>query len=253
MASATLERMRISIELVPRNSESVIRECQAIREHFPTVNTINIPDVLRFDLRSWQGCACAREFYGRTIPHLRAIDVDPDEPLPMGQFLLEHGIDEVLVVTGDAPVDMSRTVYPTTSVELIKKIKRELPGVKVYGALDPYRNGFRTELEYVERKLDAGADGLFTQPFFDVRLMHVYAELLRDLEVFWGVTPVTTDRSRSYWETRNHAVFPADFQPTLEWNRAFAQAALDCARQVSGSMYFMPIRVDVVSYLQGIL
>ncbi len=245
--------MRISIELVPRAIDTLVAECCTIQHHLPSVTTINVPDVLRFDLRSWQGWQCAKQFYQQTNPHLRAIDIDLKRPLPMGQFLVDNAIGEVLVVTGDAPADMSRKVYPTTSLDLIKKLKQELPHLRVYAALDPYRNGFRDELEYVQHKLDAGADGLFTQPFFDLRLMQLYGELVHGLDVFWGVTPVITERSRSYWETRNRAVFPAQFRATLEWNREFAQAALACARELGGSIYFMPIKVDIVQYLHGIV
>ena len=245
--------MRISIELVPRDAESLVRECETILRHLPSVNTINIPDVLRFDVRSWQGCRCARPFYAHTIPHLRAIDFDLKQPLPLASFLRENQNNEVLVVTGDAPADMSRRVYPTTSVELIRKIKSEMPDVRVYAALDPYRNGFREEMEYVARKKDAGADGLFTQPFFDLRLLQIYGELLQGSDVFWGMTPVVSERSKSYWETRNQAVFPADFRPTVQWNREFARTALEFARAASASLYFMPIKIDILRYLQGIL
>ncbi len=245
--------MRISIELVPRDTDSLERDCCAILQNLPTVDTINVPDVLRFDLRSWQGCRCVQKYYPQTIPHIRAIDIDPKRPLPMGPFLVAQGITEVLVVTGDAPVDMSKKVYPTTSIDLIKEIKQQFPSLKVYAAVDPYRQGFRDEVDYVHRKMDAGADGLFTQPFFDLRMMKIYAELLRGYNVFWGVTPVASERSRSYWEARNRAVFPADFRPTLQWNRAFAGAALEFVQEQSASIYFMPIKVDILRYLQGIL
>ena len=110
----------------------------------------------------------------------------------------------------------------------------------------------REEVDYAKRKLDAGADGFFTQPFFDVRLMGVYAELLAGSEVYWGISPVMTNASRSYWETKNNAVFPRTFAPALEWNVAFAREALACAEAAGGHAYFMPIKVDLDAYLRGI-
>lgn len=245
--------MRISVELVPRDEPSLLRELELVRGGLPRVDTVNIPDVLRFALRSWQGCALARRYYPSAIPHLRAIDIDPERPLPMAELLERSGIAEVLVVTGDAPADMSRVVYPSSSISVIKKVKLELPGVKVYAALDPYRQSFRAERDYVMRKLEAGADGLFTQPFFDLRLMEVWAELLPPVPVFWGVTSVTTERSLSYWRTRNSAVFPSDFTPDLAWNRRLAAQALDFAKGRGTNLYFMPIRTGVLDYLGGLL
>lgn len=245
--------MRISVELVPRSEASLHKELTQIREHLPGVDTINIPDVLRFDLRSWQGCACAGQYGYATVPHIRAIDIDPKAPLPFAEHFAAHGIDEVLVVAGDPPADMSRKVYPTSSIDLIRKIRRELPHLSVYAALDPYRAGFTRERDYALQKLDAGAQGLFTQPFFDLRLMEIYAEILADVDMFWGVTTVTNERSQQYWQTRNRAIFPADFTPTLAWNRRFAKEALAFVRGRGSSLYFMPIRTPVLEYLEGIV
>ncbi len=181
------------------------------------------------------------------------MDVDLKVPLKQGPYLRSHDIREVLVVTGDAPVDMSYKVYGSSAIDVIKKMRLELPEVKIYAALDPYRQSFVAERDYALQKLEAGATGLFTQPFFDVRLMEVYADLLAGIEVFWGVTSVTSPRSARYWKTRNKVFFPASFEPTLAWNRALAREALSFVRERDANIYFMPIRTDVKSYLEGIL
>ncbi|MBF0283736.1 MAG: methylenetetrahydrofolate reductase [Magnetococcales bacterium] len=253
MATDDAGRGRVSLELTPRDEASLERELERAKRAFPGVDTVNIPDLLRFPLRSWEGCVRARHHFSRAVPHIRAIDLDPDRPLPMVEPLQRAGLNEVLVVTGDPPQELSRRVYPHGAVEVIRRFKREWPEVKAYAALDPYRAGFREEMNYVRRKVEAGADGFFTQPFFDLRLMELYAELMEGREVFWGVSPVMSEKSRAYWETRNRAIFPKDFRPTLAWNRAFAAQALAFVRQRGDNIYFMPILTDVVDYLEGIL
>jgi methylenetetrahydrofolate reductase (NADPH) len=244
---------QVSIELVPRSAESVRREVQIVCDRFPSVRTVNIPDLLRMPLRSWEACALAREALPRAIPHLRAMDFDAEASFELAGALASTGLDEVLVITGDPPQDMARRVYPTTPLELIPRIRDALPGARIYAAFDPYRSGVRQELEYAHAKLEAGAIGLFSQPFFDLRLMDVWADLLAGCELYWGISPVLTARTRRYWETKNRAVFPADFEPTLEWNRAFARNALTWARERDTNLYYMPIRTDLVEYLQGIV
>ena len=244
---------RISLELVPRSPESIDSDVELIREHFVGVRTVNIPDLLRMDLRSWEACARARPSLDCAIPHLRAMDFDPDRPLPLVDYLREQRLDTLLVVTGDAPQDMAHRVYPTTPIDLIARLKRDLAGVRVYAALDPYRASIRDELDYLRAKLDAGADGFFSQPFFDLRLMEVWSELLAGCEVWWGISPVTSPRQRRWWETKNQAFFPADFEPTPKWSRAFARRALDWARERDTNLYFMPIRMGLVDYLGEIL
>ena len=244
---------KISIELVPRDHETLKQEMQLVQNNFPNIETINIPDLLKFPLRSWDACIQAKEFFVHTIPHLRAIDFDLSKPFPLVEKFRKNGIESVLVIAGDQPQDMSRRVFRTTSVELIRALKAQIPELKIYAGIDPYRSGIKTELDYVKRKLDAGAEGFFTQPFFDLRLMEIYHDLLSGVETYWGISPVMSVRSKDYWDNLNNAIFPPDFEPTLEWNRRLAKQAMAFAGQTGANIYFMPIRIDLVEYLQGIL
>ncbi|MEO5340539.1 MAG: methylenetetrahydrofolate reductase [Magnetococcus sp. MYC-9] len=244
---------RISIELVPRDAIALREELQLVHQTFRSVNTINLPDLPRFAVRSWDGCRIAQAFFSHTIPHIRAIDFPTDQPLELVERLRQQGIHEILVVTGDPPANGQPPANASTALQLIRRFKDAWPALRVYAALDPYRQGFRQEYEYVQQKLAAGADGFFTQPFFDLRLMEIHRELLAETTVFWGVSPVTTEASRGYWEKRNQVLFPRYFEPTLAWNRSFARQALAFATQSQTNIYFMPIRTDVVHYLEGIL
>jgi methylenetetrahydrofolate reductase (NADPH) len=249
--------MNISIEIVPRDEGSVLAELSTIRQQLPQVNTINIPDLMRFKLRSWCGCALTKSAYPNSIPHIRAVDFDLDAPLPFVEDFEMAGITSVLVVTGDTPKSDLHPVYPNSSIDLIKKIHQEHPDWRIYAAIDPYRQSFQAEYRYAMAKLEAGACGFFTQPFFDLNLMEIYADLLSglasDCELYWGVSPVITKRSQEYWETVNHAIFPRRFDFSLDWNRQFAREALDFARTRDQNIYYMPIRINLIEYLGGIL
>ena len=244
---------RVSIELVARSRSGLLAELEAVCQQISQLQTVNIPDLLRYKTRSWEGCALARQHVPEAIPHIRAIDINPKAPLGMAEFLREHRINEVLVIEGDAPADMSARTYDVTSLDIIRKFKREMPEMTIWAGLDPYRQSFARERDYAEAKLEAGAIGFFTQPFFDRRLMELWAELLPPCQVFWGATSVTSERSLSYWQNRNKAVFPRSFTPTLEHNREWAREVLAFAQQAGGHAYFMPIRESAAQYLGGIL
>lgn len=252
---------RISVELVPRSGHSVQADVVAVDEFLPHVDTINVPDLTKFALRSWDACALTRQVPrngGRTayraIPHLRSRDLDPHTALPMARALDESGIQEVLVVTGDLPNDFSGATYDVDAVAAIRRLRADLPHLSVYAGLDPYRHSLTQEMEYVERKLEAGAAGFFTQPFFDVALMRAWAGLIPSgVPVWWGATTVTSPGSRSYWQRRNRVVFPTGFEATLEWHRDFARRAVAFACQRGQHIYLMPVAVDVRSYLEGIV
>lgn len=243
----------VSLELVPREENALREELTLVKKYSDRINVINIPDLLRLPLRSWEGAAIAKEFFPRVIPHIRAMDIDLSQPLPMREFLRQHDITEVLVVEGDPPQDMHHAVYPTVTTDVIAKFRAEMPEVTVYAGIDQYRSSMRHEFIRVQRKKQAGAVGFFTQPFFDVRLMAIYADMLAGLNVYWGVSPVTSPMSKCYWERKNNAVFPQNFTPTLEWSNNFAKQAADFAEQNNGNIYFMPIKVDLQTYLSGVL
>lgn len=244
---------RISVELVPRSEAALCEELELIQENFDCIDVINIPELLRYDLHSWEAAKTAKKYCKNVMPHIRAIDIDLEQPLPMAGFLRENGIREVLVVTGDPPQDMTRKIYPTVSTDVIRKFHEELPDVKVYAGIDQYRGSMRQEEYNIRRKIQAGAAGFFTQPFFDLRYLQIYAELLDGKEVYWGVSPVTSERSVNYWETKNSVVFPKGFRPTLDWNIAFAREAMAFVKEMGANIYLMPIKANLLPYLKGTL
>ena len=243
---------RISVELVPRSEGAIREELQLLYEKFDCIDIINVPELLRYDVHSWEGAAIAQESYPVAMPHIRAIDIDLSRPLPMAKYLIEHHIKEVLVVKGDPPQDMNHTVYPTVTTDVIRKFHEELPGIRVYAGIDQYRGSMRQEDYRIRRKLQAGAAGFFTQPFFDMRYVEMYAEMLDGLEVYWGVSPVMSARSQSYWEMKNNVVFPKGFEPTLDWNIDFSKRVLEFVRMCDASIYLMPIKTNLIAYLSGV-
>lgn len=241
---------RVSVELAPR--EDLREDLQALQDLALAVDLINIPDLLRFPTRSWEGAALAQEYFPEVMPHIRAMDVDLEKPLAMSGFLRRHHIHEVLVIEGDPPQDMKHTVYPTVTTDVIRKFREEMPEVRVYAGIDQYRGGMQQEQYRIRRKLQAGAVGFFTQPFFDMRFLEMYADMLDGLEVYWGVSPIQSEASRSYWELKNRVVFPRDFAATLDWSIDFARRICDFADRSEGSVYLMPIRTNLKDYLQGV-
>ena len=244
---------RISIELVPRDEAALRESLAVVKQHAAHADVINIPDLLRLPMRSYEGAAVAKEYFKAAMPHIRAMDIDLSAELPMKDFLRAQEIREVLVIQGDPPQDMTKKVYPTTSTDVIRKFREEMPEVKVYAGIDQYRGSLSQELYRIKRKLQAGAAGFFTQPFFDMRFLSVYADMLQGLEVYWGVSPVMSARSQSYWERKNHVVFPHAFEPTLDWSVAFAKEVMDFAEREGNNVYLMPIKTNLEAYLEGVL
>jgi methylenetetrahydrofolate reductase (NADPH) len=127
-----------------------------------------------------------------------------------------------------------------------------MPELRVYVAFDPYRSNIRYELDYLRAKEEAGTEGFMSQPFFDLRLLEIFAEFLEGKQVFWGIPPVLSESSRNYWESRNRAVFPRNFRPDLYWNVDFSRRVLDFCEAHGFHLYLMPIKVDIAACLSGL-
>ena len=208
--------------------------------------------MLSCDTRSWDGANIAKAYFDDVVPHLRAMDFDFTKELPIKDKLREYDIKEVLVIEGDPPQSMLYQVYPTISTDIIKKFSEEMPEITVYAGIDQYRSSMKEEEYRIRRKQLAGAKGFFTQPFFDMRYLEMYADLLDGLDIYWGVSPVLSERSVSYWRNKNNVIFPKDFEPTLEWNIEFARKVIDFARKHNHNVYLMPIKAKIMPYLEGV-
>ena len=245
---------KVSVELVPRSKENLKEQLHLIKDTLPDncIDIINIPDLLSCELRGYEGAIIAKEYAKSVMPHIRAMDIDITKPLPMAEFIKKNGIHKVLVIEGDPPSDMSHEVYPTETTDVINKFRMELPEVDVYAGIDQYRSSMKSERYRIRRKLQAGAKGFFTQPFFDLRLLGMYEDMLDGIETYWGASPVMSVRSMSYWEQKNNVVFPKDFHPTLEWSVDFSKRMKEIVMAHDGNLYLMPIKANLAAYLKGV-
>lgn len=242
---------RISVELVPRTRESITAELSELRRLWPAITAVNLPDLDHLELGSCESCELPQAQGFSRIPHLRASRTPLDSVPQLLDRLNRLAVSEVLVVQGDPPQD-DRPVFPTTSLDLIRALKAAQPDLTVHAALDPYRQSLQDEQTYALRKIEAGASSLFTQPLFDTRLMEVFGEMLPGVPIYWGITNVSSERSKNYWIRRNRAVFPRSFEPTLDWCTAFAREAVQHAQSTSSHLYFMPIRTSLRDFLGAV-
>jgi methylenetetrahydrofolate reductase (NADPH) len=246
--------MEVSLEIVPRSISSLQEDAALSRLH-AAITCINIPDLPRFSVRSWEACAAVKSFISpgtALIPHLRARDFSLDEPFPLADFFRKNVISRALVIAGDPVPGKPDKAGDNHTIALIKKIKMDMPELKIYAGFDPYRTNIRYELDYLADKEEAGASGFMSQPFFDLRLLELYAEYLEGKNVFWGISPVLDKGSKKYWESRNRAIFPRSFMPDFHWNITFARQAMDYCKRNSFNLYLMPMKTEIDTYLSGI-
>lgn len=244
-------RMNISFEIVPRSLEAFDQQYGFVEKLKDGIQIINVPDIQRFDTRSWQVAARVDRRKYRFIPHFRAIDFKI-EAGEIYRIIEEYALDNVLFVTGDPPEGLKRAFYNTDVVDLIRATRQRFPELNIFAGFDPHRQGLQDECDYTQRKADAGATGFFSQPFYDHRLVEIYAEHMQGLETYIGISPITTLASKNYWEVKNKVKFPVSFRPDYDWNIEFANQLIGAAAANDFNVYFMPIRIDLQKYFAGI-
>ncbi len=231
----------ISVELVPRSRESLIADAEVAAQH-SEVTHLNVTDLERFPLRSVDAVRILHKKFGKRfvyVPHVRA-------RVPSWNVNRYCG-DIGLVIRGDETAHSCNFVSSVEEIAMLSRCVRTMAG------LDPYRSSLRAELAYMEEKRAAGASGFFTQPFFSMDYLRFWDALLpKDCEIFYGISPVTTEKSLLYWKEKNAVVFPAHFSTALSDQVVFAREVINFAKKKGRSVYLMPIRTPLAPYLEKV-
>ncbi|MBO8163228.1 MAG: bifunctional homocysteine S-methyltransferase/methylenetetrahydrofolate reductase [Brevibacillus sp.] len=127
------------------------------------------------------------------------------------------GIDQVLVVTGDpsrfGDLPGASSVFDVTSFELIRMVKQLNEGYSFSGrplkqqaqfvvgaAFNPHVRRMEAAIQRLERKVEAGADFIMTQPVYDAETIELIYESTRHIPIpiFLGIMPLTSWRNAEF-------------------------------------------------------
>ncbi|MDR0517413.1 MAG: methylenetetrahydrofolate reductase [Fibromonadaceae bacterium] len=245
--------MQIALELVPKSLDSLLKESQTHIASFPKIYAINIPEIRSVEIKSFEASEHLLKNGVTAIPHFRLIDRTLEDLENLIGRLIPLGLKQTLLISGDPPVGMPSFVPSGVGAPAaIKHIKSKFPQLRVYAGQDSYRQSFKKELDYCKQKLDAGADGFFTQPFFSESLLAQWLEQLPETELWIGLSPVTGAASRDYWETMNQVVFPPNFKFDLEGNCVVGRRILTLVEEAKKDAYLMPITISANKYLNAL-
>jgi methylenetetrahydrofolate reductase (NADPH) len=140
------------------------------------------------------------------VSHLTCIGAEKSEIESVLKLYREHGITNVLALRGDKPADVvtideAIKDFPH-AIDLVKFIREFFPemGIGVAGFPEghPETPNRMKELEYLREKVDAGADYIVTQLFFDNRDYFDYVDRCElagiTVPIIPGIMPVMTKK-----------------------------------------------------------
>ncbi|HOO90337.1 MAG TPA: methylenetetrahydrofolate reductase [NAD(P)H] [Syntrophales bacterium] len=122
--------------------------------------------------------------YGReTLAHLTCVQATRDDIREQLDRLSEKGIENILALRGDPPKDEDHFVkteggfrYANELVEFIKQHGDFSIGVAGYPEVHPEAPDMEHDLINLKKKVDAGADFIITQMFFDNEYFYRYRD-----------------------------------------------------------------------------
>lgn len=244
---------QIALELVPRTLDSLHQEAGNCLQFFPVISSINVPEIRKMEIKSHPASKYLLEKGIATIPHFRTIDRSLPRLLEEIGELMDLGLQKVLLISGDPPDESGFVSSAVSPLEAISGLKKKYgTRLQVFAGMDAHRQSVQAELNYCKAKLAVGADGFFTQPFFDPNQMLHWLDLLQDTEVWVGISPVSSEASRRYWETVNKIAFPSNFSTNLQNQARLGRQLLERVAQAGQKAYLMPITISAERYIRAL-
>ena len=129
-------------------------------------------------------------------PHLTGIDATPEELKQIAKDYWDSGIRRIVALRGDIPQGYNkRPFYAADLVELLRSVADFDISVAAYPEVHPEAKSAQADLINLKRKIDAGANHVITQFFFDIdsylRFRDRCAAIGIDTEIVPGILPVT--------------------------------------------------------------
>ncbi len=138
------------------------------------------------------------------VSHLTCVGSTKDEMLGILQQYDESGVNNILALRGDPPQGATDFVQPEGGFgyasELVSFIKKHFPhfciGVAGFPEGHPQTPNRLKEIDYLKEKVDAGADYIVSQLFFDNRDFYDYCERCElagiKVPIIAGIMPITS-------------------------------------------------------------
>ncbi len=168
------------------------------------------------------------EFGLEPMAHLTCVAADEEHIFNFLQKLDKAGVSNVLALRGDRPkddpnYDFSQQVF-TGSIDLVRFIKKHFPQIGIAGTGYPEPHpetlSIAAGLDWAKAKVDAGAEFLVTQLFFDNRLYFDFVERLHKrachVPVLPGILPIMSLASAKFILSLCGAAIPGKFLSALE-------------------------------------
>jgi methylenetetrahydrofolate reductase (NADPH) len=180
-----------------------------------------------------------KQDYGiEAMAHFSLVGQSVDDLRRQLDEIAEAGIDNVLALRGDPPKGETEWIAHEDglhySVELIEILKADYDfciGAACFPEVHPDAPSAEEDMQYLKRKVDAGANFLITQLFFDNRDYFNFVDEARaagiDVPIIPGIWPVTNYKQIKRIADLCKSRFPERFERELDERKDDETATVD--------------------------
>lgn len=201
------KRVTLSFEVFPPKTADAVPTALAAAEAIAALH----PDFMSVTYGAGGGtsdftvhiASAVKKTYGvEVMPHLTCLSSTKEKVTETLQDYKEAGFETIMALRGDVPADGTRKNDFEHATDLMKQIKSFDSSMALGGACYPEGHpespSLAADIENIRRKVDAGAQFLSTQMFFDNSLFYSYLNRLHaagiDIPVLAGIMPITNKR-----------------------------------------------------------
>ena len=201
------KRVTLSFEVFPPKTADAVPTALAAAEAIAAL----YPDFMSVTYGAGGGtsdftvhiASAVKKTYGvEVMPHLTCLSSTKEKVTETLQDYKEAGFETIMALRGDVPADGTRKNDFEHATDLMKQIKSFDSSMALGGACYPEGHpespSLAADIENIRSKVDAGAQFLSTQMFFDNSLFYSYLNRLHaagiDVPILAGIMPITNKR-----------------------------------------------------------
>ena len=201
------KRVTLSFEVFPPKAADAVPTALAAAEAIAALH----PDFMSVTYGAGGGtsdftvhiASAVKKTYGvEVMPHLTCLSSTQEMVTETLQDYKEAGFGTIMALRGDVPADGTKKNDFEHATDLMKQIKSFDSSMALGGACYPEGHpespSLAADIENIRSKVDAGAQFLSTQMFFDNSLFYSYLNRLHaagiDVPVLAGIMPITNKR-----------------------------------------------------------
>ena len=253
------KRVTLSFEVFPPKTADAVPTALAAAEAIAALH----PDFMSVTYGAGGGtsdftvhiASAVKKTYGvEVMPHLTCLSSTKEKVTETLQDYKEAGFGTIMALRGDVPTDGTRKNDFEHATDLMKQIKSFDSSMALGGACYPEGHpespSLAADIENIRRKVDAGAQFLSTQMFFDNSLFYSYLNRLHaagiDVPVLAGIMPITNKRILTRSLAMSGSAVPARYIAMVDAYRdspeAMKQAGIAYATEQILDLYANGVR-----------